>query len=166
MSSEDSHAPEQAPTERPQLMNPNTRNLIVGTAIVVILLTVTAWSGSIRTESAKRDGLRADVAALAASFKYPLLEANSMRTSAGRDRLEPMLIEISSAGGYLAMVLTNEKGEVLATTKGSLERTSVPVGELPNKGPRVGRDAPGLSAAAPIKLGTMTIGYIFVETDR
>jgi hypothetical protein len=150
--------------ERPTLMSPTTRNLIMGTAIVVILLTLTAWSGAIRTENAKRDGLRADVAALAMAFKYPLLEANSLRTSAGRERLAPILAEVARAGGYHALTLTDAEGKVLATTEGTLIE-SVPEGDLP-KSPRVGRVEAGLSASAPVMLGGAPIGYLFVETDR
>ncbi len=166
MPSEEPTVQEPEVKERPVLMNPHTRNLIVGTAIVVILLTLTAWSGTIRTEAAKRDALRADVAALATSFKYPILEANSLRTDAGRERLEPMLNEVARAGGYIALVLTDEKGEVLATTRGSLDQGPVPVDELPKDGPWVGRKATGLNASAPITMSGSTIGYLFVETKR
>lgn len=146
-------------------MSPQTRNLIVGTGIAIVLITLTAYAGSVRTEDAKRSALRADVAALAAAFKYPVMEANSLRTDAGRDRLQPMLLEVARAGGFTHIVLTDQKGTVLATTKGELEAETVPKNELPARA-RVEREDPGLKAAAPIKLGSNTIGYLFVETDR
>ena len=78
------------PVQQPQkeehkpvvLMSSQTRNLIVATAAVVILLTVMAWSGSARTEAAKKKGLAADVAALAVAERvFP-----SLRPSEAVDR--------------------------------------------------------------------------------
>jgi hypothetical protein len=148
------------------LMSPMTRNLIVGTAIVIILLTLTAWSGSARTEGAKRDGLAAEVSAIAAMFKYPILEANSLRTTAGHERLRPMVLEIAKAGGYESVVLTDASGAVLATTKGALEQKKIESRNLPKDGPVTSRSASGLNAAAPIKAGDSTLGYLFLETAR
>ena len=161
------------PVQQPQkeehkpvvLMSSQTRNLIVATAAVVILLTVMAWSGSARTEAAKKKGLAADVAALAVALKYPLLEANSMRTAAGRERLQPMAVEIGKAGDFKAVVITDVNGNVLATTKGPLESAAV-VKDLPSAGVLLGRNQAGITAASPIKLGDSTLGYLFVETDR
>jgi hypothetical protein len=166
MASQEPQRKEPEVKARPTLMSTNTRNLIVGTAIVIILLTVTAMAGSVNTERAKKEALLYDVNALAASFKYPIMEANSLRTDAGRERLDPMLKEVAKAGGYSSMVLTNEVGDVLASTKGSLEWSTVPVGTLPKDGARVGRTSVTLEAAAPIKMNESTIGYLFVETDR
>jgi len=148
------------------LMPPTTRNLIVGTAIVIILLTVTAWSGTARTESAKKQGITAEVSALAAAFKYPLLEASSLRTEAGRERLQPMVDEIAEAGGYKSVVLADASGTVLASTKGSLASEKIGQENLPKSGPVVGRSDVGLTASAPIKAGDSTLGYLFVVTDR
>jgi hypothetical protein len=148
------------------LMAPTTRNLIVGTAIVIILLTVTAWSGTARTESAKKQGITAEVSALAATFKYPLLEANSLLTEAGRERLQPMVVEIAEAGGYKSLVLADPSGTVLASTKGALATGKIAQDDLPKSGPVIGRSEVGLTASAPIKAGASTLGYLFVETDR
>jgi hypothetical protein len=164
MANEEPQLTEHEVKERPTLMNANTRNLIVGTAIVVILLTVTALAGSVNTERAKKEALLYDVAALAASFKYPILEANSLRTDAGRERLNPMLNEIASAGGYTSMVLTDASGAVLASTSGGKDR--IEHDRLPKDGVKVTRQAAVLEAAAPIKMGSTTIGYLLVETDR
>jgi hypothetical protein len=149
--------------ERPVLMNPVTRNLIVGTAVVVILLTLTAWSGTIRKENALRDSLRSDVAALAAAFKYSVLEAGSMRTDAGRERLQPLVEEVTRAGGYLSVTLLDKEGNILASSVGSED--AVPKEELP-KEPSVFRVEDGLRSASPILVGGSPIGYIVVETNR
>lgn len=149
--------------ERPVLMNPVTRNLIVGTAVVVILLTLTAWSGTIRKENALRDSLRNDVAALAAAFKYPVLEAGSMRTDAGRERLQPLVEDVAKAGGYLSVALLDKEGKILASSARGEE--SLPKDQLP-EAPAVARVEAGLRSAAPILVGGSPIGYVIVETNR
>jgi hypothetical protein len=151
---------------RVELMAPQTRNLLVGTALAIVLLTITAWAGTVRTESAKQETLLSGVAALAASLKYPMLEANSMRTDAGRERLGPILSDISKAGGYSAIVLTDDKGAVLATTKGSAQGEKVDVDTLPKEGPRVVRSEPGLVGSSPILVGDTVLGYLIVETTH
>ena len=65
------------------------KRLLTVSAACVIALVLMAWFGSSRTARAKADSLQMDTAALAASMKYPLLEAASLRTDAGRERLLP-----------------------------------------------------------------------------
>lgn len=148
------------------LISKSTRNLIVGTAFVAILLTITAWAGSLRTENAKKDALAADVAALAASFKNAVLEARSLRSDMGRARLEPLVIDVAKAGSYNSVVLADSGGSVIATTDGVMESRTLDPETLPKKGPVVERRQTGLWAGAPIMLGGEPIGYIFVQTGR
>lgn len=147
-------------------MSPQTRNLIVGTALAVILLTITAWAGSVRTEKARRAALVSGVSALAASLKYPMLEANSMRTNAGRDRLRPIVIDIATSGGYSAVTITGPDGDVLATTKGDLTAEKLDKEALPVEGAKVSNMTGGLVVAAPIKLADNVLGHVFVEIEN
>lgn len=160
--------PTSAPTEpidqEKRLMSPSTRNLIVGSAIVVLLLTITALAGSVNTKNARKSALLSGVDALAASFKYPILEANSLRTEAGRERLKPMLDEVAAAGDFRSVMLTDSAGQVMAKSDGSLSQSSVPVDELPKQGSRIADSPPGLRITSPVKMGGTTIGYLVVDT--
>ena len=155
--------PQEEP-ERHQFMSPHTRNLLVGTAIAVILLTITAWAGSVRTERARREMLAAGVSALAASLKYPMLEAGSVRSTAGRERLDPIALEIAKAGNYAAVYIADKDGAVLATTEGGLARTKLDEKALPTKGARITEMKVGLLCGAPIRVGDSLLGFVFVET--
>lgn len=142
------------------------RLLILLAAIVIALFALNAWFGSARTERAKADSLKMDTAALAASMKYPLLEAASLRTNAGRERLQPMVTEIAKAGGYVYVVLTDEKGKVLASTDLNLQDKVLEDVSKSSKGPRVERTAGVLRATAPVMVGGSPIGYLRVDADR
>jgi hypothetical protein len=145
-------------------MSPSTRNLIVGSAIVVLLLTITALAGSVNTKNARKSALLSGVNALAASFKYPILEANSLRTEAGKERLKPMLDEVALAGDYRSVMLTDSAGQVMARSDGSLSQATIPIDELPKQGSRIADSPPGLRVTAPVKMGGTTIGYLVVDT--
>ena len=164
MPDEPTVTPTEPVEEERRLMSPSTRNLIVGSAIVVILLTITALAGSVNTKNARKSALLSGVNALAASFKYPILEANSLRTEAGRERLKPMLDEVADAGDFRSVVLTDSAGKVLARSDGSLSLESVPIDELPKEGSRIADSPPGLRVTAPVKMGGTTIGYLVVDT--
>jgi hypothetical protein len=164
MPEEPTEGPQEQPQERHQFMSPQTRNLLVGTAIAVILLTVTAWAGSVRTEKARRTALGNGVAALAASLKYPMLEANSMRTNAGRERLRPIVVEIAKAGDYAAVYIVEPDGDVIATTKGELAAERVSKDDLPSKGTKIRKTSTALVVGSPIMLADNVLGYVFVET--
>ena len=127
-----------------------TKFLVVSTAVV----------------RAKVDSLRMDTAALAASMKYPLLEAASLRTSAGRERLQPMVEEIAKAGGYVYVVLTDESGKVLASTDLNLEGETLEDVLESADGPRADRTGGVLRATAPVMVGGSPIGYLRVDADR
>ena len=143
-----------------------TKFLVVSTAVVVLLLALTAWAGSAKTERAKLDSLKMGTAALAASMKYPLLEAASLRTDAGRERLQPMVTEIAKAGGYIFVVLTDERGKVLASTDLNLQGKVLDDVSKSSKGPRVERTDGVLRATAPVLVGGSAIGYLRVYADR
>ena len=143
-----------------------TKFLAVSTAVVIVLLALTAWAGSAKTERAKVDSLKMDTAALAASMKYPLLEAASLRTDAGRDRLQPMVEEIAKAGGYVYVVLTDEKGKVLASTDLNLQGKNLKDVTESSDGSRVERTGGVLRATAPVMVGGSPIGYLRVDANR
>ncbi|MCH7944669.1 MAG: hypothetical protein IIC73_01450 [Armatimonadetes bacterium] len=143
-----------------------TRFLVVSTAVVIVLIALTAWAGSAKTERAKLDSLQMGTAALAASMKYPLLEAASLRTAAGRERLQPMVEEIAKAGGYVYVVLTDEKGKVLATTDLNLQGKNLIDVLKASEGPRVERTFNELRATAPVMVGGSPIGYLRVDVVR
>ncbi len=155
---------EQAVEERTSLMSPQVRNLIVGTAIGIILLTITAWAGSVRTSKARNEALSDGIAALAASLKYPMLEARSMRTDAGRERLRPLTVDIMRAGGYKVVSISDPDGDVLATSATDLASSKFEEDELPKGKVKLESAAPGLRLYAPIMLGDTTLGYVVVET--
>ena len=142
------------------------RFVVISTAVVIVLLALSAWAGNAKTERAKLDSLRMDVAALAASMKYPLLEAASLRTDAGRERLQPMVSEIAKAGGYVFVVLTDDAGMVLATTDLNLQGESLEDVSKSAGGSRVERINGVLRATAPVMVGGSPIGYLRVDADR
>lgn len=143
-----------------------TRFLVISTAVVIVLLALSTWAGRAKTERAKLDSLRLDAAALAASMKYPLLEAASLRTNAGRERLQPMVSEIAKAGRYVSVVLTDEGGKVLASTDLNLKGKSLEGISESAEGSRVERRDGVLRATAPVLVGGSPIGYLRVEADR
>ena len=143
------------------------RQIIVVSAVIALaLLGITAWVGGVKTERARLDTFRMDTAALAATMKYPLLEARSLRTDAGRERLQPMVEEIAKAGGYVYVVLTDEKGKVLASTDLNLQGKNVKDVTESSDGSRVERTGDVLRATAPVLVGGSPIGYLRVDADR
>lgn len=154
---------EAQPEERQHFIAPHTRNLIVGTALAVILLTITAWAGSVRTERAKRAALSSGVSALAASLRYPMLEANSVRSDTGRQKMRLIVLDIAEAGGYSAVYVTNADGEVIATTKGKLSSKKLSREALPSDGVKFEGISSGVSIGAPIKSADSVLGFVFVE---
>ena len=140
--------------------------MVVSTAVVIVLIALTAWAGTAKTERAKLDSLQMGAAALAASMKYPLLEAKSLRTDAGRERLQPMVSEIAKAGGYLSVVLTDDAGKVLATTDLNLQGKSLEDVSQSAGGSRVERRGGVLRATAPVMVGGSPIGYLRVDVVR
>lgn len=149
---------------RPTLMNPQYRRVMMATGVVIVLLTLTSWIGSIRTNRARVDTLRSATSALAAALQQDILDANSQRTVAGRERLSPLITDIAKAGGYRVVTLTDGKGKVLVSTDKNLEGESIK--ELPDSGTEIEKTRSGLRAIAPIKLGGNVIGYLQVETEH
>ncbi|HXH62111.1 MAG TPA: hypothetical protein VNI20_12230 [Fimbriimonadaceae bacterium] len=154
------------PQEKVVLVSKSTRNLIFGTGLVAVLIIVTSWAGSIFTENAKREALAADVQALAASLKTPMLETMAMKNATARARLKTIAVEVAKAGGYTSLVIADSRGVILATTTGKLEPKTVDLKTLSKASAKVERRDVGLWAAAPILLGGEPIGYVLVQTDR
>ena len=152
--------------EKTHFMSPQTRNLLVGTALAIILLTITAWAGSVRTEKARRAALLDGVSALAAAMKYPMLEATSPRGTAGYGRLETIIADIATAGEYSAAWIAKPDGTVIATTRGDLEPKKIPSNELPSGGAKLTNGTAGATLSAPIKLSDKVVGYLFVEVPH
>ena len=49
---------------RPTLLNPQYRRLIIATGVVIVLLTLMSWAGTIRTNRARVDTFRSAASAL------------------------------------------------------------------------------------------------------
>lgn len=152
--------------EQTDISESSRKRLITVSAAFAIALVLVLLFGMSRTTRAKLDSLKMDTAALAASMKYPLLEAKSLRTDAGRDRLQPMVAEITKAGGYVYVVLTDEKGEVLASTDLNLLGKNLKEVTEASKGPLVERNGDVLRATAPVLVGGSPIGYLRVDVER
>ena len=142
------------------------KRLMTVSAAFVIALVLMSWFGSSRTARAKADSLQMNTAALAASMKYPLLEARSLRTDAGRERLQPMVEEIAKAGGYVYVVLTDERGKVLASTDLNLQDKVLADVLESSGGSRIERTFNILRATAPVMVGGSPIGYLRVDVVR
>lgn len=150
--------------ERKELMSQQTRTLLVGVGIAIILLTVTAFAGSVRTENARRESLAAGVSALAASMKYPLLESHSLRTDAGKERLGPIVDELKAAGDFESVSMCEPDGTTIATTLGRPGDLQFERDELPSGKVKIESARNGLRLYAPIKVGDTILGYLVVET--
>ena len=150
---------------RPTLLNPQYRRLIIATGVVIVLLTVTSWAGTVRTNRAKVDTFRSAVSAIAASLRQDLMDANSQRTDTGRARPGPLLIEVAKAGGYRVVTMTDENGKVLASTDKNLEGERVDEEDLPDDGTTVQKTGYGYKASAPIHLGENVIGYLLIAVE-
>ena len=150
---------------RPTLLNPQYRRLIIATGVVIVLLTVTSWAGSVRTNRAKVDTFRSAASAIAVALRQDIMDANSQRTDTGRARLGPLVTNVAKAGGYRVVTVTDEDGKVLASTDTSLEGESVETDGFSAKSTDVRKTNYGYQATAPIKIGESVIGYLLIDAD-
>jgi hypothetical protein len=95
-----------------------------------------------------------------------MLEATSPRGSSGYGRLETVVVDIATAGGYSGAWVAKPDGTVIATTLGSLEPKKVPRDELPTEGAKIKSGTSGVTISAPIMLTDKVVGYLFVEVPH
>lgn len=143
-----------------------TRTALIVSACVLLVFFATIWSGKMQTERVKREVFENDIAAIAASLKYPMLESKSLRSGAGKERIQTMASEISSAGKYELVLISDETGKILGTTDKNLEREKIDTESFPEKGCEVKTKGSSLTAEAPIVVGDTPIGFIRVVANR
>ena len=84
--------------------------------VLVVLGLLLVWAGSIRTQAARIQEFERAVDSIAGTLRFPLLDSKSERSSQGRNRMSELANEIRVEGDYTLVLITDEEGNVLAST--------------------------------------------------